>query len=93
MRFAVNGFEAFRADMSVNLRGAQICVSEKFLNTAQVRAGVQKMRCKGMAEFVRRHVGRQTRFCEIQFEVALETARSQPSAVLIDEQRHTYCCT
>src|SRR5690606_6779343 len=49
--------QPFSRHMSVYLRGGNIGVSQQKLHHAQVGAVIQKMRCKGMAQHMRREWG------------------------------------
>ena len=53
MRFAETFAQVLRFDVSINLRGGDVGMSEHFLNRAQVGAALQQMRCKRMAQRVR----------------------------------------
>ena len=75
----------FGADVRVDLRGAEVLVSEQSLNAPQIRARVQQMRRERMAELVRGQVGRESRLREVELEKPLERPRGEASAELVQE--------
>ena len=52
MRCEIGRLQSFFADMRVALSGDNICVTQKFLNCAQVGAIVEQMRGKGVSQCV-----------------------------------------
>ena len=54
MMLRVQFLQAFARHMRVDLRGREVAVPEQHLHHAQVRAVIQQMRRKGMAQRVRR---------------------------------------
>ncbi len=56
MKFFVNLAQTVSRDVRVNLRRADVRVAEQFLDHAQIRAVLQKMRRKTVTHHVRRHV-------------------------------------
>ena len=48
--------DKFFVDMRVNLRGADVRMSKQLLQNTQVHARFQAVRCKAMAECVRRNL-------------------------------------
>ena len=50
MQIAHHGLHALVEDMSVDLGGRHIRMAEQFLHDTQVRAVLQQMACKGMAQ-------------------------------------------
>ena len=40
MGLVVGAFEALGGEVGVNLSGGEVCVTEKFLDAAEIRAGV-----------------------------------------------------
>ena len=50
MEIAYQRFQPFLQDVSIDLRGRDICMPEKRLHDAQVSAVVQKVTGKGMAQ-------------------------------------------
>lgn len=60
MRFANGLFKSFDADMGVNLGCRQALMPEQLLNRFQVRAAVQKVGGKAMAESMGTRFGRES---------------------------------
>ena len=56
MKGTVFLLDEFVVDMRVNLRGADICVAEQFLQNAQVHARFEAVRSKAVTERVRRYL-------------------------------------
>ena len=83
MCLVIDFHEAADIDMRVDLRRAEACMAEHFLNHSQVRAIRKHMCRKGMAQFVGRAVDGQARFQEIGFEPSFDGARREPLAFLI----------
>ena len=79
--------EAFGADVGVNLGGGEAGVAEQFLDAAQVGTGVEQVRGEGVAQLVRRAVGRQPRLAQERLERALHGTRCEPAASLVLKQR------
>ena len=72
--------------MRVSLGGSERRVAEYLLDGPQIRAAVQKMRGRGMAQIVRRYVGNTRARCEPVDRLA-ERARIEPPASRAEEQR------
>jgi hypothetical protein len=53
MKLAVNRAQVLAIDVSVNLRGRDIDVTEHLLDRPQVRAAFEQMRRKGVTQRVR----------------------------------------
>ena len=65
MSLLINAFQPLGTDMSVDLRGTQILMPEHLLHTAQIRSGIEQMRGKAVAQFVRRKIRRQSSLKQI----------------------------
>ena len=57
MGFVVGAFEALGSEVRVDLSGGEVGVAEKFLDAAEVCAGVEKVSGVAVAEFVRCEFG------------------------------------
>ena len=59
---------------------------QHLLNTSQIRPGIEQMRGKGVAQFVRSEIRRQTGADEIIFQITLKGAWSEPGSLLIEKE-------
>ena len=55
MRFVIDAGEVLKIKVGIDLRRADIGVTQQFLHPPQVSAGLQKVRGEGMAQQVRAH--------------------------------------
>ena len=55
MEFAVNFLQVSFIHMGVDLRCADISMSEHFLNNAQIGSAAEQMRCETVPQLVRMH--------------------------------------
>ena len=62
-------------------------MAEKFLDRAKVRPVPQKVRCKGMAKRMRRHMRRKVELQTQRFDKALCRTGAEPFATGADKQR------
>ena len=86
MCLVIDVHETADIDMRVDLCRAEARVTEHFLHHAQIRAVCKHVRCKGMAQFMRRAVDGQIGFQKIGFEPTFDGSRRQPLAFLIQEE-------
>ena len=87
MGCAVNFFQPLDADMSVNLSGAEIFVTEHFLHTAQIGACIKQMSGKAVAELVRSKIGRKSCKNQLVLHVSLKTAGGDARAETVEKKR------
>ena len=83
MCFFIDFHETADINVRVDLRRAEASVPEHFLHHAEISAICKHMRCKGMAQFVRRAVDGQPRFEKVGFEPPFDGSRREPFAVLV----------
>lgn len=74
MRLIVSPFQAFGADMGVDLGGDQVGMAEQLLHTAQISARIEQMRGVAVPELVRRKVWIQTGKDQILLQTRLDDA-------------------
>ena len=55
MEFTVHFLQASFIHMGVDLRGADICMPEHFLNNAQIGSATEQMCCKTVPQLMRMH--------------------------------------
>jgi hypothetical protein len=75
MCIVVGSLQSIHRKMRVDLRGHEMRVTEKFLNTAQIRARIEQMRGVTVTEFVRRQRGIESGGGEMFFETTLQNIR------------------
>ena len=79
MRVVVCALQSFHRQMRVNLRGHQMGVTQQFLDTAQIRSGIQQMGCVTVPQFVRRQFRIKSGDFQIAFQAELRRARRHRS--------------
>ncbi len=87
MRLVVDRHHLIDADLGVLLRGREGGVAEEFLDGAQVGAAIEQVGGEGVAQGVRGDVLEDAGLQQPRFEVALDAARRQPAAAMIDKER------
>ena len=62
MREIIDAGEVLKIKVGVDLGGRDVCMTQQFLDAAQILARLEQMRCKGVAKEVRVDVHRQALF-------------------------------
>ena len=79
--------EALRGHVRVHLRGGQAAVSQKFLDAADVGAGVEQVRGETVPQRVRAGARIESGLGEILFQQSANAARREPGAVRLRTRR------
>jgi len=87
MRLFVDLFEVVKADLGVDLRGADVFVSEQFLHGAQVCPAAEEMHGERVAQGVGRDIFLDARAGGILFEFVPEADSAQRRAAIVQKQR------
>ena len=87
MRLFVDLFEVVKADLGVDLRGADVFVSEQFLHGAQVCPAAEEMHGERVAQGVGRDIFLDARAGGVLFELVPEADSAQRRAAVVQEQR------
>ena len=87
MCIAVYFFQPVDAHLGVDLCAGKTFVTQNFLNNSQVCTGIQHMRCKTVAQAVRRYApsSGQT-FSDLILDDALNTSGRERTTAMIDKE-------
>ena len=80
MKLPVDVPQPTARDMSINLRRADARMTEHFLDDAQIRAELQKMRRKAVSQHVRRDVARDAGAADAAFDPLPHRGGREPGA-------------
>ena len=72
MRRVIGLFQAIGREMGINLRRDEVGMPKQFLDTAQVRSGIEQMRRVAVPEFMRAEMRIQTSQGQILFQPKLQ---------------------
>jgi len=75
------------ADVRIDLRRRQALVAQKFLDTSQVRAPIEQVRCEAVPQRVRCRLSVEAGQHQIFIQHSPDAARREPFAELIQEKR------
>jgi len=89
MREFVDAGEVLKIKVGVNLGGRDVCVTQQFLDAAQILARLEQMRGEGVTEEMRVYVHRQALFAGATRHAGLNRARCDRATFATDEQRGT----
>src|SRR5215470_5440528 len=87
MRFRVNPKELRGVDVSISLRRAEARVAEKLLDRTQIRAPLQQMRRKRVAQGVRAHARPHAAGRGIAAHETVDAAYCKSGSAIVDEER------
>ena len=85
MGLIVRRFQAIRSQVRVNLGRVDACVTEQFLNAANIRTPIDKMSRKCMSQCVRTRAGIESSKIEILFQHSSDASHAEPCAVLVEK--------
>ena len=87
MCLLVGFLHAACADVRIDLRRRQALVAQKFLDTSQVRAPIEQVRCEAVPQRVRCRLSVEAGLHQIFIQHSPDAARREPFAELIQEKR------
>jgi hypothetical protein len=87
MRSVVDLRQVLEIEVRIHLGGADVGVTQELLDPAQITAGLEQVRCEGVAEHVRVYVHAQTLAARPQVDPQLNGARREPPPATAHEHR------